>query len=256
MHFLNCMTCNARVPRSLRTGALCLLVESEQGLVLVDTGLGQDDYVHRTAILRAFRVATIVPLDPDEAAVRQITRLGYRSEDVRHIVLTHMHFDHCGGLPDFPHATVHVHRRELEAFLGRPRTWLELAYVRRKLAHRPEVVTYAARGDRWYDFDAIRLPFDPEMWLVPLFGHTRGHCGVAIRTAEGWHFHAGDAAPPGLDTGVPAWATRLVLGPHVERLWAFAAAHPEVTLTAGHMRLSFFREGEADSMYNDGEVRK
>jgi glyoxylase-like metal-dependent hydrolase (beta-lactamase superfamily II) len=247
VNHLNCMTCNARVPRRLRTGALCLLTETELGLVLVDTGLGQNDYVHPTAILRAFRAATIVPLDLEQTAVRQIARLGYRPEDVGHIVLTHMHFDHCGGLPDFPNATVHVHRRELEAFRARPRTWLELAYVRRNLAHRPKVVTYQGTGERWYDFDAIRLPFEPEMRLIPLFGHTRGHCGVAVRTERGWHFHAGDALPPGMDTGVPAWATRLVLGPHVPRLSAFAAAHPEIVVTVGHMPLSFFDDVAPDS---------
>jgi glyoxylase-like metal-dependent hydrolase (beta-lactamase superfamily II) len=33
---------------------------------------------------------------------RQIERLGFRREDVRHIVITHFDFDHIGGLVDFP----------------------------------------------------------------------------------------------------------------------------------------------------------
>ncbi len=108
IHFLNCFTCKARMPGSWQTGALCLLIETEQGLVLVDSGLGTEDYIHPPFILRAFRVPMIVPMNPQEAAVRQVARLGYHPEDVRHIVLTHMHFDHTGGLRDFPHATVHV----------------------------------------------------------------------------------------------------------------------------------------------------
>lgn len=194
IHFLNCFTCNARVPSELRSGTLCLLMETGQGLVLVDTGLGQDDYVHRSSILRLFQVLTIVPLNPEEAAVRQVARLGYRAADVRHIVLTHMHFDHCGGLPDFPHAKVHVHSREYEAFHGPARRWTDAAYVRRHIAHGPDVALYDSRGDKWFDFDAIRLPFEPEMWLVPLFGHTRGQCGVAIQAGQGWLFHVADAA--------------------------------------------------------------
>ena len=240
VHFLNCFTCNARAPSSWHTGALCLLIETGEGLVLVDTGLGQGDYISRPGILRVFQAATHVPMNPDEAALRQVVRLGYRPEDVRHIVLTHMHFDHCGGLPDFSNASVHVHRREYEAFTGRPRRWTDLAYVRRHIAHEPAWVLYDNAGERWFDFAAIRLPFETEMWLIPLSGHTRGHCGVAVQTESGWLFHVGDAAPLGFDGSVPPWLVRWVLGPHTPRLRAFRAAHPQIRMTTGHMWLDFF----------------
>ncbi|MBN1139120.1 MAG: MBL fold metallo-hydrolase [Anaerolineae bacterium] len=245
IHFLNCFTCSARVPSDWRSGTLCLLVETDQGPVLVDTGPGRDDYVRKPGIVRAFQLVTQVPLDPKEAAVHQVVGHGYRPEQVRHLVLTHMHFDHCGGLPDFPHARVHVHRREYQAFTGRPRRWTNLAYVRRHIAHGPEFVLYDDTGERWFDLPAIRLPFNPEMWLIPLFGHSRGHCGVAIQTETGWLFHVGDAAPLGLDEYVPEWFVRFVLGPHAPRLRAFRAAHPEVQMTTGHMWLEFFEERDA-----------
>jgi glyoxylase-like metal-dependent hydrolase (beta-lactamase superfamily II) len=238
--FLNGFSCHARVPASWHTGTLCLLTETRQGLVLVDTGLGQGDYLRQPGILRLFRVLTRIPLEPEEAAVRQVVRLGFRPSDVAHIVLTHMHFDHCGGLPDFPHATVHVHRREFEAFCIRPRRWTELAYVRRHLAHGPHLVLYDNGGERWHDLPAIRLPFEPEMWLVPLFGHTRGHCGVALQTGSGWLFHLGDAAPIGLGEYAPRWLVRWALGPHTAALRTFQAKHPQVRVTTGHMWLDFF----------------
>ena len=234
------MTCSARIPRGLHTGALCWLIEGDDGLVLVDTGLGQADYVRRSAILRAFQIATILPFDPEQAAVRQIRRLGYGPADVRHIVLTHLHFDHAGGVPDFPDATVHLHRREFEAFTGKRHHWLNLAYVRRHLAHGPRLVLYETVSDRWFRFPAVRLPLAPEMWLVPLFGHTPGHCGVAIRMGDVWYLHAGDAVSPGPVAHVPDWVERLVLGPHGPRLRAFADAHPDILITAGHMPLDAF----------------
>jgi hypothetical protein len=85
--------------------------------------------------------------------------------------------------------------------------------------------------------------FDPEIWIVPLTGHTSGHCGVAIQTNDGWHFHCGDAAPIDLDFDyAPHWVYRFAIGPHVPRLKAFHNAHPDVRMTAGHMLLDFFRE--------------
>lgn len=240
IHYLNCFTCNARVPSNWHTGTLCLLLETTQDLVLIDTGPGVSDYIQSPGILRVFRVITKVPGGQEETAVQQIRCLGYQPQDVRHIILTHMHFDHCGGLPDFPHAQVHVHRQEYEAFMGKPRRWTDLAYVRQHVAHMPKFVLYEEQGEKWFDFSAIRLPFDPELWLVPLFGHTRGHCGIAIRMADNWLFHVADAAPIGLEEYAPAGIISLILGPHAPRLRDFSAAHPHIRVTTGHMWLDFF----------------
>jgi glyoxylase-like metal-dependent hydrolase (beta-lactamase superfamily II) len=240
IYYLNCFTCNARIPRHWQSGALCLLVESDDGLVLVDTGLGSRDYLAAPGVLRLFKLVTSMPLIPEESALCQVSGLGYRPEDVRHIVLTHMHFDHAGGLPDFPWAKVHVHHREVEAIKsGKFRRLMDGGYNRRILDHEPDLVAYEWIGDRWYDFDAIRLPFEPEMWLLPLFGHTLGHCGVAVKYRSGWLLHTGDAAFFAQDA--PAWMVRLALGPHQSRLRAFAAAHPEVRMTTGHMKLDYFK---------------
>ena len=167
LHILNCFTCNSRFG-DLKTGMVCLLVETNQGLVLVDTGLGLDDYFNPTRFTKFFRVIMDLPFDPGEAAINQLDRLGYKSEDVRHILLTHMHFDHCSGLADFPHAKVHVHRREHEAFADKKVLhWDEYAYNLRYFAHQPESVIYDTADSKWYDFDAIRLPFEQEMYFIP-----------------------------------------------------------------------------------------
>lgn len=245
IHFLNCFTCNARWPRGWETGTLCLLVETNQGLALVDTGLGLEDYLHPTWFTRFFRLITRMPFDSQESAIHRIEELGYRPEDVRHIILTHMHFDHCGGLPDFPRAKVHVYRKEYQAFMGAAKGFLGAACVRRHIAHRPDFVFYDNTGERWFDFGGIRLRgFEPDIWLVPMPYHTPGLCGVAIRTASGWHFHCGDAAADFRRSDIPAWSIRLMLGPYMPRLRAFAAAHPEITLTASHMFKDFFEDGD------------
>jgi glyoxylase-like metal-dependent hydrolase (beta-lactamase superfamily II) len=241
IHLLNCFTCNARF-NDWKTGLLCLLVETNQGLVLVDTGLGLDDYTDPTWFTRFFRVIMEMPFNAQEAAVNRIRQLGYEPEAVRHIILTHMHFDHCGGLPDFPWATVHVHRREYQAFVHGPHLLNELAYVPRHIARVKEWALYDKTGEKWYDFDAIRLPFEPETWLIPLPWHTRGQSGVAIKTLTGWHLHVGDAGVDIEHNQAPDWVIRAGLGPHWPRLRTFAKTHPEIRLTASHMFLKFFIE--------------
>jgi glyoxylase-like metal-dependent hydrolase (beta-lactamase superfamily II) len=225
-------------------GGVCLLIESDQGLVLVDTGLGLQDYAHPSRSVRFFMADFGVHRDQDQAVVRQLTSLGCKGEDVRHIVMTHLHFDHAGGLRDFPNAKVHLHKREYDAFRSRRvHRWADLGYNHAVLDYQPELVLHAETTGKWFDFAAIRLPFEPEIWMVPLFGHSDGHCGVAIRDGSGWLFHAADAVPTNAEFDIlPDWLYRLVIGPHVPRLKAFAECHPEVRLLAGHMGLDWFKK--------------
>ena len=233
-------------PPHRKIGAVCLLVETDQGLLLVDTGLGLHDYEKPTRMLRDFMNVMHAVHNPEIALIRQIARLGYKPGDVTHIVLSHLHLDHAGGLPDFPQAQVHVYRREYDA-LRHPLKLLEIAYNKADFAHGPRWNLHELEGETWYDFDAVCLPgIQPQVWLVPLPGHTSGHCGVAIQAETGWLFFCGDAVPVNLDFRFgPLALYRPTIGPHVPRLRALAESHPEVRLVAGHMWLDFFNEGSS-----------
>jgi glyoxylase-like metal-dependent hydrolase (beta-lactamase superfamily II) len=176
----------------------CLLIETDaSGLVLVDTGYGLKDVAKPFPRLsRPFAAMLNIRLREEETAIRQIQRLGYTPQDVRHIVVTHLDFDHAGGLEDFPNAAVHLTRTELETFHSRRQ-----GFVMRE-RYRPIQVdevanwrTYDPAGEPWFGFEAVRqlngLP--PEILLVPLRGHTYGHAGVAVQDGDGWLLHAGDA---------------------------------------------------------------
>jgi glyoxylase-like metal-dependent hydrolase (beta-lactamase superfamily II) len=196
VHHLDCCTMRPR-----GTGATlvshCLLLETPaHGLVLVDSGIGVDD-VRDTRRLGLF-FGPAMAIDASKThmpALPQIEALGFRRSDVRHIVLTHIDFDHAGGLPDFPAAQVHVHASEREAALARATVKARTRYRLPQLAHGPRWETYDTVGEPWNGMPAARqlagLP--PEILALPLPGHSRGHAAVAVDTGRGWLVHAGDA---------------------------------------------------------------
>ena len=141
----------------------------------------------------------------EETAMHQVEALGFHPEDVRHIVLTHLHCDHTGGLPDFPHAQIHVLAQEYETAL-RPKGPLGRFYEPDHWRHGPDWRVYHRQDvTDWFGFDSIRVMDDiqPEVRLILLPGHTKGHCGVAIRLKEGWLLHAGDATYPFYHNEIP-----------------------------------------------------
>lgn len=178
--------------------AHCLLIETPRdGLVLVDTGIGLDDVAQPRARLGSFFV-TVTGLRPDaqRTAARQVEALGFRREDVRHVVLTHLDLDHAGGLPDFPHATVHTHADEHRAAVV-VRAFAERARYREcHWAHGPKFALYSElAGERWFGFEKARplAGLVDEIVAIPLSGHTRGHAAIAVKSGPGWLLHAGDA---------------------------------------------------------------
>jgi glyoxylase-like metal-dependent hydrolase (beta-lactamase superfamily II) len=221
-------------------GTTCLLVETGQGLVLIDCGIASSSYIHPTRKMRfIFKTFGVLP-NLENSVIKQIEHLGYSSGDIKHIVLSHAHFDHAGGVADFPEAWIHLHEREYSSFLH-PKRWLEIGYHRADLAPDRHITLYSQITDQWLGWDAIRLPFAPEIFLIPLFGHTKGLCGVAIKHEKEWIFYCADAIPLNADFHItPAWLNRLVLGPHGAAIERWSREHPEVHLIAGHMWQSLY----------------
>ena len=200
VHHLNCGTLCTAAPAWLRGGRWlvchCLLIEAEDGLVMVESGLSTAD-VHDASrrLGRSFLTWVRPVLDERETMLRQVEQLGFTAADVRHVVLTHLDLDHAGGITDFPRAKIHVMAQEHEAATLRRGLRERWRYRKAHLAHQPDFELYRTQGERWNGFEAVTalrgLP--PEILLVPLFGHTRGHAGVALRSDQGWLLHAGDA---------------------------------------------------------------
>jgi glyoxylase-like metal-dependent hydrolase (beta-lactamase superfamily II) len=205
IHHLNCGSLCPRGGRLFAgTGGLfsparmcchCLLIESERGLILVDTGLGVEDVSSPGRLGVVFNLTLRPRLDVAETALRQVADLGFRVDDVRHIVPTHLDLDHAGGLADFPAATVHVYAPELRAAKDPPTLMERGRYRRAQLSGVAHWAPVEEAGENWAGFSSVRaLPGTrDDVLLIPLIGHSRGHCGVAVRTRDGWLLHCGDA---------------------------------------------------------------
>lgn len=201
VHHLNCVTmcpvaCESFFSRS-HFVSHCLLVESDAGLILVDTGFGLAEINQRGKRLGRLYSALMRPAyDPAEAAINQVRRLGFDPQDVRHIAVTHLDLDHAGGIADFPHAEVHVFADEHAAAMARATLPEKGRYLPAQWAHGPKWKVHAIdAGESWNGFERARpLPgLAPGVLLVPTRGHTRGHCAVAVESDTGWLIHGGDA---------------------------------------------------------------
>lgn len=153
--------------------------------------------LHPAVMLSYFLRLNGIPQDINETAVKQVTKLGFKPEDIRQIVLTHHHLDHVGGVNDFPWAEVHVLKAEFESAIN-PRKYSlvdRIGYVREHLGSSTNWILHSPQGDDWFGLKCVRVlkELAINVLLIPLGGHSRGHCGVAVEIETGWLLHCGDA---------------------------------------------------------------
>lgn len=203
VHHLNCGSfCPYCAPlfgqRGLKAELVChcLLVETDQGLVLIDTGFGTQDYLHSQkrlgSIISKFGA---IQHNFNLTAISQIQKLGFKPSDVQHILVTHLDFDHAGGISDFPHATVHILSSEFNATQNHHYK-SKIRYKNEQFKqHRYWNFIEPLYGEHWFNLQQVQgfKLFQDEILMIPLLGHTEGHCGIAIKQNQQWLLFCGDA---------------------------------------------------------------
>ncbi|HZQ49508.1 MAG TPA: N-acyl homoserine lactonase family protein, partial [Candidatus Dormibacteraeota bacterium] len=170
------------------------------GAILVDTGVGNDD-----EIIREWKVV-------NRHAADALAEHDLSPADVRIVINTHLHFDHCGQNAVFKHAPFYVQRAELDR-------------ARRE--------SPALSG--WFDFMGARfelLDGDaeilPGLSVIATPGHTVGHHCVVVETGDG---------PPDLLIGDAAYTPREYTGPLDQKLPPGQAAdRPSWEASIGRVR--------------------
>ena len=154
--------------RRLLQALNCLLIETPSGRVVVETGIGErlDD---KTRAMRSYEGPWIASV---------LETVGFMPESVNIVALSHLHFDHAGGLlradgsRTFPQAKIVAQHAEWEVALGdNPR--LVASYVQPELKL---VETLGKQG--WADGEQEIMP---GVSVVPTGGHSAGHQAIVVR---------------------------------------------------------------------------
>ncbi|MDA3644260.1 N-acyl homoserine lactonase family protein [Saccharopolyspora indica] len=154
------------------------LVEHAEGLLLFDTSLASSAAGDPAAAYGELAAAFQIDFPETYRLDRQLAAIGYRTSDVRRIVLSHLHFDHSGGLDLFPHAQGFIGAGELR--YARTPSNLDAAFFR-------EADIEAAGRIAWnevpagYDHDLFG---DGSVVLLSLHGHTPGTLGLKLRMPD------------------------------------------------------------------------
>jgi glyoxylase-like metal-dependent hydrolase (beta-lactamase superfamily II) len=189
IHHLNCVKIVSPINNDVC--GHCILLNENGKLILIDTGIGLLDTLHPQERIGQELVEMVgYRFDENLTMIRQIEKLGLSPQNVTDCIISHLDNDHIGGLADFPQATIHVGMEEFENYQSGNARYLETP-----LSHNPKIQTYQKSDFQWFGFEARKVNIDlkTEIYLIPLFGHTLGHCGVALQIDNKWLFYIADA---------------------------------------------------------------
>ena len=157
---------------------MCFLISHPRGHVLVDTGVHRQALTDPVGRMGARRASLFgMRSAPTDEVVSQLALLGLAPGDVRYVVNSHLHFDHCGGNEFFPRSTFLVQRPEMDA--------ARQVQAGATMRYSPSPIDF----DHPLDYQLLEGEHDVfgdgQVVIIPTYGHTPGHQSLRVRAGKG-----------------------------------------------------------------------
>ena len=151
------------------------LVVHEEGRVLFDTGLNVDLRTRKAELMGPLAKDWEIDFPDGLDIASHLARLGLKPSDIRYVVNSHLHYDHCGGNAFFPDATLVIHAKEWRA-AHRANTQAAGLYNPLDFEHMKSVRELDGELDLFGDGSIV---------VFPTPGHTPGHQSLRVVLESG-----------------------------------------------------------------------
>ncbi|MDH3232757.1 MAG: N-acyl homoserine lactonase family protein [Alphaproteobacteria bacterium] len=159
------------------------LIDHPKGAILFDTGLHRDIFTDKAGYLGKMAKWLDVTFHPGEDITARLGVMEHDAGKIETVVISHLHFDHCGGNAQLPNARMIVQAREWAA------------------GHEPDFIRTNGYKTEDYDLghDILQIEGEHDVFgdnsvvCIPTYGHTPGHQSLIVRTDGGEVVLAGDA---------------------------------------------------------------
>lgn len=173
----------------------CWVIEHPEGLIVVDTGetsrTSDPSYFPRWHPY--FRFGVKMRVEPQQEVGSQLGKLGLSPNDVRWVIMTHLHTDHAGGVSHFPRSKFLVSREEYRLASGLAGTIRGYLPGRMPNWFEPHLLDYE-NGEYGSFPKGYTVTKSKDVLIVPTPGHTLGHQSVILRDGEVTYVFAGDTS--------------------------------------------------------------